>query len=57
VLVFPDDAAEPTYDVLPIIWTPQGQLAARQMRERENFDLWIKQGHLIALNGPTIRTN
>ena len=55
VLVFPDDAAEPVYDVLPILWTPDGQLAARQARERDNFDLWIRQGHLIAVP-ETIRT-
>lgn len=56
VLVFPNDDPEPTFDVLPILWTPQGQLAARQARERENFDLWIKQGHIIAVPGPTIRS-
>jgi len=56
VLVFPDDASEPTYDVLPIIWTPEGQLAARSARERENFEEWIRRGHLIAVPGPTIRS-
>lgn len=56
VLVFPSDDPEPVYDVLPILWTPEGQLAGRTARERENFDLWIRQGHLIAVPGPTIRS-
>lgn len=56
VLVFPGDAPDPVYDILPILWTPQGQLAARTARERENFDLWIRQGHLVAVPGPTIRS-
>ena len=56
VLVFPSDDPEPVYDVLPILWTPEGQLAARTARERENFDLWIRQEHLIAVPGPTIRS-
>ncbi len=57
VLVFPDDAREPTFDVLTFAWTPQGQLAARQPREREIFDQWIKEGHLLAIPGPTIRSS
>lgn len=54
VLVFPDDAG--CYDVLPIFWTPQDQIAGRPARERENFELWIRQGHMIAVPGPTIRS-
>lgn len=54
VLVFPD--ADGCYDVLPIFWTPQDQLAARPARERENFELWTRQGHMIAVPGPTIRS-
>jgi phage terminase large subunit-like protein len=37
VLVFPSDDAEPVYDVLPILWTPHGQLNSRTPRERENY--------------------
>lgn len=54
-LVFPDDAAEPGYDILSFFWTPQGQLATRPAREADLFRLWIEQGHLIAVPGPTIR--
>lgn len=56
VLVFPDDAPEPTFDVLAIAWTPAGQLAARPVGERELFEGWIKSGHLISVPGPTIRS-
>lgn len=55
VLVFPDDAKEPSYDILPIFWTPQGQLEARRARERDNFKLWISQGYIKAVPGPVIR--
>jgi phage terminase large subunit-like protein len=57
VLVFPNDDAEPAFDVLPILWTPEGQLAVRTASERENFDLWIRQGHIIAVPGPTVRAS
>ncbi len=43
--------------MLPILWTPEGQLSARQAREADNFKTWIRQGHLIAVPGPTIRTS
>jgi phage terminase large subunit-like protein len=57
VLVFPSGDPEPIYDVLPILWTPEGQLVARTAPERENFNLWIRQEHLIAVPGPTIRSS
>jgi phage terminase large subunit-like protein len=41
---------------LPFFWTPEGQLEARQARERDNFKLWISGGHMMAVPGPTIRT-
>lgn len=55
VLVFPDDADEPTYDVLPIFWTPEGQLSSRKQSETNLFKSWISSGHLQAVPGPTIR--
>jgi phage terminase large subunit-like protein len=54
-LVFPDDELEPGFDVLPFFWTPEGQIEARSPAERDRFKLWIKQGHLIGIPGPTIR--
>jgi phage terminase large subunit-like protein len=56
VLAFPTDDPEPIYDVLPLFWTPEGQLEARQARERDNFKTWIAAGHLTATPGPTIRS-
>lgn len=56
VLVFPTDDADPSFDILPFFWTPQGALAARQQKERERFNEWIRAGHMIAIPGPTIRT-
>jgi phage terminase large subunit-like protein len=55
VLAFPDDEDEPGFDLLPFFWTPEGQLAARRPAEQERFRAWIKDGHLIATPGPTVR--
>lgn len=55
VLVFPDEAKEPNYDILPIIWTPEAQLEARRAKERENFKLWIQQSFINTVPGPVIR--
>jgi phage terminase large subunit-like protein len=55
VLVFPDDEPEPGFDILPLFWTPEGQLGARRPAEQERFREWISAGHMIAVPGPTIR--
>ena len=52
VLVFP--GAGGSIDVLPFFWTPLGQLEARKPAERDQFKLWIKQGHLIGVPGMTV---
>lgn len=54
-LVFPDDEDEPGFDILPLFWTPDGQLAARRPNEQDRFRQWIAEGHLIAVPGPTVR--
>lgn len=56
VLVFPSDDAEPLYDILPLFWTPEGQLGARRAVEQDRFRQWIAAGQMIAVPGPTIRT-
>lgn len=53
VLVFPDGDA---FHVLPIFWTPEGQLKARKQSEANRFKEWIAAGHLVAVPGPTIRS-
>ncbi len=55
VLVFPSDEAEPSYQVLPMFWTPEGQLGTRRPAEQERFREWIRAGHLLCVPGPTIR--
>ncbi len=54
-LVFPDEAAEPTYDVLQFFWTPEGSMDARKDRERRIMKQWIDQGFITPVPGPTIR--
>ncbi|MER8699694.1 terminase TerL endonuclease subunit [Mesorhizobium sp. M1273] len=55
VLVFPSDDPDPTFDILPFFWTPQGQLEARRPAEQERFRQWISAGHMLATPGPTVR--
>jgi len=55
VLAFPDDDPEPTYDLLPFFWTPEGQLSKRVASEREKFEDWIRRGFIAKIPGPTIR--
>lgn len=54
-LVFPDDEPEPGFDILPVFWTPEGQMAQRRPSEQDRFRQWIRDGHLIAVPGPTVR--
>jgi phage terminase large subunit-like protein len=55
VLAFPDDEPEPTFDLLPFFWTPEGAMAGRRQQEQDRFKLWIKSGELTLVPGPTIR--
>jgi phage terminase large subunit-like protein len=55
VLVFPTDDPDPTYDVLPVFWTPRGALEHRAEKEARQFREWIDAGRMIAIDGPTIR--
>ena len=55
VLAFPTDEDEPSFDLLPFFWTPEGALAARRSGEQDRFRQWIRQGELIAVPGPTVR--
>lgn len=52
-LGFPDKKGG--FDILSFFWTPEGQLDARRPAERDLFKLWIKQGWLIGVPGPTIK--
>lgn len=57
VLGFPSEGKEPVVTLLPFFWTPEGQLENRRDRERELFERWINEGHLIAMKGNVIRTS
>ena len=43
------------YDLLPLFWTPEGQLATRRPAEQDRFREWINGGFLTVVPGPTIR--
>lgn len=55
VLVFPNDEAEPCYDVVPYFWTPTGQMEARRPAEADLFRQWERAGKLEFIDGPVIR--
>jgi phage terminase large subunit-like protein len=55
VLVFPDDEPEPSYDIVPFFWTPEGAMEGRAQAERERFQQWIAAKHLTPIPGPVIR--
>lgn len=54
-LVFPDDDPEPSFDILPFFWTPEGAMAARTQAEQERFRGWIRDRFITPVPGPTIR--
>jgi phage terminase large subunit-like protein len=43
-----------SHDVVCRFWTPEGQLEGRRPAERDLFEQWIRQGHLIAVPGEVI---
>jgi phage terminase large subunit-like protein len=55
VLVFPDDQPEPSYDIVPFFWTPEGAMDTRPQSESDRFKQWIASKHLIPIPGPVIR--
>lgn len=48
-----EDPAEDLH-VLPFFWTPGDTLTERAHRDRAPFDLWVKEGHMIATPGASI---
>ena len=41
--------------VAPYFWTPESTLTERSRKDRVPYDLWVKQGDMIATPGPTIK--
>jgi phage terminase large subunit-like protein len=46
--------ARPTWAVLRWVWTPKATLEERRHRDRAPYDLWVDQGHLIAVEGTKV---
>lgn len=52
VLAFPNE--DGSFELLPIFWTPTGQLASRTANEQGLFREWIRAGHINPVPGPVI---
>ena len=48
VLVFPDDADPPSYDVLPFFWLPEARATAER-RDVVDYHAWAREGYLCLL--------
>jgi phage terminase large subunit-like protein len=46
--------AEGVVHVLPFVYTPQRGLEERSRRDRTEYDVWVRQGRLIAVPGSSI---
>jgi phage terminase large subunit-like protein len=46
---------KPTYDCWIEAWTPGDTVAARTLRDKSHYDLWVRQGYLSAPKGESIR--
>lgn len=53
-LVFPPEGAEDKYTVLPYFWVPEETMGLRVRRDHVNYDLWEKQGYLMATEGNVV---
>lgn len=51
VLVWQDDGI---WNVKPYFWTPRLGLKDRSQRDRQPYDVWAQQGHLLTTPGATI---
>ena len=52
VLLFPDK--EGAYDLLPFFWMPEDRIAEKVKQDRVPYDLWVRQGHIIATPGNVV---
>lgn len=46
--------SKPLYDAWVEAWTPGDTVAARQLRDKLPYDVWVREGHLHAPQGQTI---
>lgn len=47
--------SKPTFDVWVECWTPGDTIKARSLRDKIDYELWARQGHIHAPKGSTIR--
>lgn len=47
--------SKPTFDAWVDAWTPGDTLAARALKDKAPYEVWVAQGHLNAPKGQTIR--
>lgn len=56
VLVCPTDDPQPLFHILPIFWTPEGQMAKRTPAEQQRFREWAARGFLNIVAGDVVTT-
>jgi phage terminase large subunit-like protein len=49
-----DDNGKPTFDGWIEAWTPRDTLAAREIQDKLNYAVWVREGHLHAPSGKSI---
>lgn len=49
-----EHAGKPTFDAWIEAWTPGDTAAARELRDKQPYRLWVEQGHLNAPKGQSI---
>ena len=54
VLVFPPANQEEPYSILPFAWVPEETISQRSRRDHVNYDLWQKQGYILATEGSVV---
>lgn len=54
VLVFPDGEEPETYDALPFFWIPGDNILDRVRRDKVPYDVWVRQGLVMATEGNVI---
>lgn len=47
-------AGKPLFDAWIEAWTPGDTIAARELRDKQPYQLWVKEGHLNAPSGSSI---
>jgi phage terminase large subunit-like protein len=57
VLVFPSTDPQPHYSILPIFWTPEGQMAKRTPAEQQRFREWSSSGFLNMVKADVVTTD